>query len=85
MSRSIVNWHCVLASSSPVREQSLTRERDSIAAECRRHPWLGIEKEYLFGDLKGIETLVDLFEGRRQLIIYRFFFEEGAEGWPDAG
>lgn len=68
-----------------VREQSLTRERDSLAAERRRHPWLRIEKEYLFEGPEGIETLVDLFEGRRQLIIYRFFFEEGVEGWPDAG
>ena len=28
-------------------------------------------------------SLLDLFEGRRQLIIYRFFFEPGVTGWPE--
>ena len=33
----------------------------------------------------GKLSLADLFEGRKQLILYRFFFEEGVDGWPDAG
>ena len=28
-------------------------------------------------------SLLDLFEGRRQLIVYRAFFEPGVFGWPE--
>jgi predicted dithiol-disulfide oxidoreductase (DUF899 family) len=30
-------------------------------------------------------SFLDLFEGRRQLILYHFMFGPGAHGWPDAG
>ena len=33
----------------------------------------------------GQRSLPELFDGRSQLILYRFFFEEGVGGWPDAG
>ena len=33
----------------------------------------------------GQRSLLELFDGRRQLILYRFFFEDGVDGWPDAG
>lgn len=66
-------------------EEELTRARDALAAKRRRHPWLHIEKEYLFEGPEGTKTLHDLFDGRRQLITYRFFFEQGVEGWPEAG
>ena len=38
---------------------------------------------YSFDGPKGKASLVDLFDGRRQLIVYRAFFEPGVHGWPD--
>src|SRR5256886_17502396 len=66
-----------------VKEKELTRARDALAAERRRMPWLAVEKEYKFEGPKGKASLLDLFEGRRQLTLYRAFFEPGVVGWPD--
>ncbi len=66
-----------------VKEKELTRARDALAAERRRMPWLAVEKEYAFDGPKGKASLLDLFDGRRQLIVYRAFFEPGVHGWPD--
>jgi len=65
------------------REKQLTHERDALAAERRRMPWLAVEKQYEFDGPNGKASLLDLFEGRRQLIVYRAFFEPGVFGWPD--
>jgi predicted dithiol-disulfide oxidoreductase (DUF899 family) len=65
------------------REKQLTRERDALAAERRRMPWMEIDKKYEFDGPKGKVSLLDLFEGRRQLIVYRAFFEPGVFGWPE--
>ena len=66
-----------------VKEKDLTRARDALAAERRRMPWLAVEKKYEFDGPQGKASLLDLFEGRRQLIVYRAFFEPGVYGWPD--
>jgi predicted dithiol-disulfide oxidoreductase (DUF899 family) len=66
-----------------VKEKELTRARDALAAERRRMPWLAVDKEYEFEGPGGPASLLDLFEGRRQLIVYRAFFEPGVHGWPD--
>jgi predicted dithiol-disulfide oxidoreductase (DUF899 family) len=66
-----------------VKEKELTRARDALAAQRRRMPWLPVEKDYLFEGPEGTASLVDLFAGRRQLIVYRAFFEPGVYGWPD--
>ena len=66
-----------------VKEKALTRARDALAAERRRMPWMAVEKAYQFGGPQGRVGLADLFEGRRQLIVYRAFFEPGVHGWPD--
>ena len=66
-----------------VEEKRLTRERDALAAKRRRMPWLPVEKQYEFDGPNGKASLLDLFEGRRQLIVYRAFFEPGVFGWPD--
>ena len=66
-----------------VKEKAHTRARDALAAERRRMPWMAVEKAYMFEGPNGRMGLLDLFEGRRQLIIYRAFFEPGVFGWPD--
>ena len=66
-----------------VKEKELTHARDAMAAARRRMPWLAVEKKYEFEGPKGKVSLLDLFEGRRQLIVYRAFFESGVFGWPD--
>src|SRR5713101_10204423 len=66
-----------------VKEKALTRARDALAAERRRMPWVAVEKEYEFDGPQGKVSLLGLFEGRRQLIVYRAFFEPGVFGWPE--
>jgi predicted dithiol-disulfide oxidoreductase (DUF899 family) len=65
------------------KEKELTRARDALSAERRRMPWLAVEKEYAFDGPHGKVGLLDLFDGRRQLIVYRAFFEPGVAGWPE--
>ncbi|MCX8474873.1 MAG: DUF899 domain-containing protein [Sphingomonas sp.] len=66
-----------------VKEKAHTRARDALAAERRRMPWMAVEKDYVFEGPDGEVRLLDLFAGRRQLIVYRAFFEPGVFGWPD--
>jgi predicted dithiol-disulfide oxidoreductase (DUF899 family) len=66
-------------------EKQLTRARDALAAKRRRMPRMAVEKGYRFEGPGGPASLRDLFEGRRQLIVYRFFFEPGVAGWPERG
>lgn len=67
------------------KEKAATRARDALAAERRRQPMVRIDKRYEFEGPNGKASLLDLFEGRRQLILYHFMFGPGAGGWPDAG
>jgi predicted dithiol-disulfide oxidoreductase (DUF899 family) len=71
-----------------VKEKANTRARDALAAERRRMPWVAVDKAYAFEgpagqSSTGKASLADLFDGRRQLIVYRAFFELGVFGWPD--
>ena len=59
------------------KEKEHTRQRDALAAERRRLPWVKIEKGYTFVAPDGRKTLADLFEGRRQLIVYHFMLGPG--------
>jgi predicted dithiol-disulfide oxidoreductase (DUF899 family) len=68
-----------------VKEKQLTRARDALAAERRRMPRMAVESDYAFEGPDGPASLLDLFEGRSQLVVYRFFFEPGVSGWPDGG
>ena len=67
------------------REKEATRASDALAAERRRQPLAEIEKDYVFEGTDGEASLLDLFEGRSQLILYHFMFAPGVNGWPDAG
>ncbi len=65
------------------REKELTRARDVLNEERRALPVVPIEKDYLFQTAVGPARLIDLFEGRHQLIVYHFmFFRESGEGCP---
>jgi len=61
------------------REKEFTRQRDALSAARRHLPMVKIDKEYVFEGPNGRETLSDLFEGRRQLIVYHFMFGPGWE------
>ena len=67
------------------KEKAQTRARDALAAERRRFPMVKIDKHYVFEGSDGKARLVDLFEGRRQLVLYHFMFAPGVNGWPEAG
>ena len=56
------------------KEKAATRALDALAAERRRLPMVEIEKDYVFEGPAGRASLLDLFEGRRQLIVYHFMF-----------
>src|SRR5271170_3413775 len=65
------------------KEKAQMRARDALAAERRRMPWMAVEKAYVFEGPKGKASLLDLFDGCRQLVLYRAFFEPGVFGWPE--
>ncbi len=73
------------------REKELTKHRDRINAERRRLPMVKLEKDYVFDGPDGKRSLADLFEARRQLIVYHFMFDPewdtgcmGCTGYVDA-
>ncbi|QEV17538.1 DUF899 domain-containing protein [Streptomyces alboniger] len=64
-----------------VKEKAATRARDALNAARRGLPMVEVDKEYYFDGSAGKATLLDLFDGRDQLIVYHFMF---APEW-DAG
>ena len=68
-----------------IKEKELARARDALAAERRRMPWLAVDKEYWFEGPAGRVSLADLFEGRRQLIVYRAFYGPEVTTYAEGG
>lgn len=68
-----------------LKEKELTHARDALAAERRRMPMVRVEKRYVFASPDGDVSLLDLFEGKQQLLLYHFMFAPGVHGWPTAG
>jgi predicted dithiol-disulfide oxidoreductase (DUF899 family) len=66
-------------------EKALTRARDAMAAKRRRMPWMAVDEEYWFEGPAGRVSLVDLFEGRRQLIVYRAFYGPEVTTYAEGG
>ena len=62
------------------KEKELTRARDALTADRRRLPMVKVEKEYVFEGPDGAVTLLELFGGRRQLVIGHFMFDPS---WED--
>jgi predicted dithiol-disulfide oxidoreductase (DUF899 family) len=67
------NWQTSLEAIR-AKEKEATRARDALAAERRRLPMVRIDKEYVFDGPDRKTRLIDLFEGRRQLLLYHFMF-----------
>jgi predicted dithiol-disulfide oxidoreductase (DUF899 family) len=67
------------------KEKDATHARDALSAERRRLPMTRVEKSYVFEGSEGSVSLLDLFEGRSQLLLYHFMFAPGVDGWPAAG
>jgi predicted dithiol-disulfide oxidoreductase (DUF899 family) len=55
-------------------EKELTRRGDELAEKRRELPWVPVEKDFRFETTTGTESLVDLFEGRSQMLVYHFMF-----------
>ena len=76
-------WNAALAGQI-VAEKEHMKAGDALAARRRRLPRLKVEKDYRFETEEGPASLADLFQGRRQLVIYHFMFgpddEEGCTG-----
>jgi predicted dithiol-disulfide oxidoreductase (DUF899 family) len=66
------------------QEKAATRALDALAAQRRRMPMTPVDKPYRFDGPHGAATLLDLFEGRRQLVVYHFMLAAGTER-PCAG
>jgi predicted dithiol-disulfide oxidoreductase (DUF899 family) len=65
------------------REKELTKQRDALNTARRNLPMVEIEKDYVFTGPAGEVRLIDLFEGRPQLVIYHFMFDpEWEDGCP---
>lgn len=67
-----------------VREKELTRMKDAVSAARRRLPMVAITENYVFDTESGPLSLLDLFDGRRQLIVQHFMFgadwDQGCDG-----
>src|SRR5262249_17939777 len=68
-----------------LKEKELTRARDAMAAQRRRMPWMAVEKDYRFEGPNGPASLLALFDGRRQLIVYRAFYAPDVTTYPPSG
>nr|WP_028663291.1 DUF899 domain-containing protein [Saccharomonospora halophila] len=62
------------------REGELIAKRDAVSEKRREMPWVLVEKEYTFDTENGKVRLADLFDGRRQLIVYHFMVPQEKTG-----
>jgi len=85
ISRKVVSpnaWHAA-RQALLVEEKQLMRLHDQLKKKRRALPWKKVEKDYRFDGPEGVERLVDLFAGKRQLIVYHFMFPpEDDDGCP---
>ena len=64
-------------------EKELTKHYDRVSAERRRLPMVKLEKTYTFDGPEGKRSLLDLFDGHHQLIVYHFMFDPAWESGCD--
>jgi predicted dithiol-disulfide oxidoreductase (DUF899 family) len=75
-------WHTVRETLLG-EEKALMKAKDRLVAKRRRLPVTEVDRNYSFTGTDGETDLLGLFEGRRQLIVYRFFYAPDVENWPD--
>lgn len=79
---SLAEWRDALGALT-AKEKALTRQKDALAAERRRLPMVKIDVDYQFQGRDRRASLLELFDGRSQLIVYHFMFGPDAdEGCP---
>ncbi len=61
-------------------EKAMTHVRDALSTKRRELPMVEIEKDYVFEGPDGTASLLDLFDGRRQLVVGHFMFNPS---WDD--
>jgi predicted dithiol-disulfide oxidoreductase (DUF899 family) len=61
-------------------EKAMTRARDELNTKRRELPMVKVDKDYVFEGPDGKASLLDLFEGRRQLVVVHFMFDPS---WED--
>lgn len=66
-------WHRQLLAFRE-QEKAMTRQLDALNAERRRLPITKVDSGYVFDGVEGRRTLLELFDGRSQLIVYHFMF-----------
>ena len=64
-------------------EKALMKAKDRLVAKRRRLPVTEVDRTYPFIGTHGESDLLGLFEGRRQLVVYRFFYAPDVENWPE--
>ena len=64
-------------------EKEVTKHYDRVSAERRRLPMVKLEKTYTFDGPEGKRSLLDLFDGHHQLIVYHFMFDPAWENGCD--
>ena len=77
-------WDTALASLAE-REAAVAAAMHELGAARKRMPMVRVDDDYRFDGPEGSLSLLELFDGRNQPTRYRFYFEEGVQGWPDAG
>jgi predicted dithiol-disulfide oxidoreductase (DUF899 family) len=66
------------------REKEFTRLRDQLSRDRRELPWVAVAEQFVRDGPKGAQTLSDLFDGRRQLLVYHFIVRSGlGTGLPE--
>jgi len=55
-------------------EKAMSKALDALASKRRELPWVKIDKDYNFVDPAGEQSLVDLFAGHSQLVVYHFMY-----------
>ena len=64
-------------------EKALMKAKDRLVAKRRLLPVTEVDRNYIFIGTNGDSDLLGLFEGRRQLVVYRFFYAPDVENWPE--
>ena len=62
--------------STSQEEKEFTALRDQLSQQRRDLPWVAVDEEYVFEGQNGKQTLSELFDGRSQLIVYHFMFNQ---------